>query len=506
MSLKPSIFSCVQPSKLLLIASVITLVGCGSSDDNDSSDDDAYVKLYNASKNAPAIFLTIDEDLDEDDDDEVEITYTGVEYGQSGGNKELEKNSYFYELAWQDEDSSDRDNLEIVAQGQLEIKNDAIQMIVLSDDITSPQVNIYDIEVIDDDNDVDDDLFNLRVLNMHPDSEGIDIYLSKSDETFNEAVLIGQYSYTMLSDNQKFEQDEYIFYIASAGSDEVLFQSDDIDYAYATQYVMVVRENTAAGQSPYVLDLVSNSSTTEYLDFNSEGQFRVYNAIIEHELIPNYQSSLDLYINGEGDEPVLSDVPVGQLSETIVKDKGDYSLDVTVAGTDEAILSNHLLTLPESADKTVFLYLKEDDVDEDGDGDVDEDGDGQVDEVEVTINSLVVNNSNRESIYDHTITMVNLVDSDDFTSIKFYFVRNDETIDTATNKSTVGYTSTDTINLLNNTYQVFAVAQEDSSEIILTSFEFVLDESSTEQFMIIEIDENSPTGYKVEVVEQDEAD
>ncbi|WDE07306.1 hypothetical protein SG34_010660 [Thalassomonas viridans] len=488
------------------MAAVAGLVGCGSGSDDNDGDGDAYVNLYNASKNAPAIFLTIDEDLEEDDEDEVEITYTGVEYGQSGGNKALEKNTYFYELAWQDEDSSDRDNLELIAEGQVELKRDTIQMIVVSDDITSPQVNIYDIEMIDDDDDFDDDLFNLRVLNMHPGPEDIDVYLSKSDETFNEAVLIGQYSYTVLSDNHKFEQDEYIFYITAAGSDEVLFQSEDIDYSFVTQYVMVVRENTAAGQSPYVLDRVSNSSTTEYVDFNSVGQFRVYNAITEHELIPNYQSSIDLYVNGVDDEPEISDLSRNQLSEVIVKDKGDYSLDVTVAGTDEAILSNHLLTLPESSDKTVFLYLKEDDVDEDGDGDVDEDGDGQVDEVEITINSLVVNNSNSESIYDHLITMVNLVDNDDFSSVKFYFVRNDETIDTATNQRTVGYTSTETISLLNNTYQVFAVAQENSSDIILTTLDLVLDESSKEQFIVIEVDENSPTGYKMEIFNQNAED
>ena len=37
---------------------------------DDDGDGDAYVKFYNASKNAPAIFLTIDEDLEEDDEDD----------------------------------------------------------------------------------------------------------------------------------------------------------------------------------------------------------------------------------------------------------------------------------------------------------------------------------------------------------------------------------------------------------------------------------------------------
>ena len=50
----------------------------------------------------------------------------------------------------------------------------------------------------------------------------------------------------------------------------------------------------------------------------------------------------------------------------------------------------------------------------DGDGDVDEDGDGQVDEIEITLNSLVVDNSQAESIYTHQINVINLIDHDAF--------------------------------------------------------------------------------------------
>ena len=46
-------------------------------------------------------------------------------------------------------------------------------------------------KISDDDN----DLFNLRVLNMHPDSVGAELYMSKSDETFNEAESIEQLAY-----------------------------------------------------------------------------------------------------------------------------------------------------------------------------------------------------------------------------------------------------------------------------------------------------------------------
>ncbi|MCL1079950.1 hypothetical protein D5R81_18080 [Parashewanella spongiae] len=497
MNLDNSIFSCVKKSKIIVFISILGLSGCGS-----DSDGNGYVKFYNASVNAPEVFLTIDENIGDDDEDDFETTYSSVEYGKATSDKEVSDGNYYYELAWQDEDSKKRDDLEIISEGIVYVKKDAIQLIVLSEDIEQPEVEIYDIEVIDDEDDVDDDLFNLRVLNLHPDSEGTDIYISKSDETFNEAELFGGYSNKELSENKKFDQDDYIFYITKSGSDEVLFQSEDINYSYPSQYVMVIRKNFGSGSSPYILDLVTSSNTTEYIDFNAEAKFQVYNGITEHELLESYKSVFDLFVGNNAEIPDISSVQIGEYSDSLTLPKGDYGINLTVANSDVAILRSHLLTLPENSNKTVFFYLKEDDVDHDGDGDVDEDGDGIVDEIEITINSLVVENSNRASIYDHSIRMVNLVDSEDFTSVQFFFVRSDETVETALNKSTVQYTESTSIYLLNNTYQVFVVAKQNSSDIVLSNFELILDEQSKEQFFVLEADMDSPTGYKVSTSNQ----
>lgn len=480
---------------------VLGLTGCGGSD-SDDEDATGYVKFYNASKNSPAIFLTIDEDLEDSSDDHIEITFNGIEYTKSMTNYQVVTDNYAYELAWQDEDSATRDNLEIVYESEITVKSDEIQFIVASENVASPTVNVYSIELIDDEDDTDNDLFNVRVLNMHPDSEAVDVYLSNSDETFNEAELIGGFNYTELSENKKFDQDEYVFYITKAGSTDVLYESSQISFYYPSQYVMVVRENRGSGTSPYTIDKLSNSSTEEFLDAQSEAKFRAYNAIKTHELLPGYEGTFDVFINGVDEEADISDLAYSKSSETLTLDKGDYSLDLVGSDGGSALLRNHLFSLTENSDKTVFFYLNEENVDHDGDGDVDEDGDGQVDEVEVKVNSLVVTNSQSESIYDHNVTLVNLVDSDDFGFVRFYFVRSDETISSANYNRYVSYADPESVNLLNNTYQVFAVADVDSSDIILSSFELVLNEESDELFMVVENDENSPTGYSVEVLSQ----
>ncbi|WP_074497289.1 hypothetical protein [Thalassotalea sp. PP2-459] len=484
----------------LLSSVVLIMAGCGSSDSSDNKV--GYLKFYNSSTNAPSLFLTVDENLDEDEDDEVEITFSGTAYGTADTRRELPTGDYFYELAWQDEDSAARADLEMIFQDQISIEQDTIKFVVASGDISQPQVNVYDISLVDDEDDSTLSLFNLRVLNMHGSNQALDIYLSQTDETFNEATMIGSYSFQELSENQKFDQDQYVFYITHAGEDEVLFQSNNVSFLYPSQYVMVIRENIGNSDSPYIIDKVSSSYTETFLDYNAEAHFRVFNAIDQHELIADYNDAIDVEITGGNTTSSLSSLERGTFSDEIVKENGDFSVKVTVSDSETILLNNHLLSLPENANKTLFLYLTEDNVDHDGDGDVDENGDGIVDEIEISINSLVVDNSVRESIYDHQLQLVNLVDSDDFGVVEFYFVRSDETIATAYYSSAVSYANAESIILRNNTYQVFAVAKHNSSEIVLANFELTLDENSDELFLIIEQDDTAASGYRVTTEEQ----
>ncbi|MBA6348398.1 hypothetical protein [Colwellia sp. BRX8-9] len=491
---------CIKRIKFLMVTTVIlSLSACGGSDSDSNAE--GYVKLYNTTKNSPAIYLTIDEDFSTSDDD-IEFTYNGVPYGSASNANIVDNGSYFYELAWQDGDSTDSSDLTVVYTDSIKINNDAIQLIVIGEDILAPSVTTYDIDIIDDEDDDTYDRFNFRVLNMHDDSEGIDVYLSKADETFNEANFIGSYSYQELSVNQKFDQDDYIFYITTPGSTEILFQSNDISFSYSSQYIIAIRENDGVGSSPYMLDKMSNSLIESFINTDSEAKLNAYNAIGKHDLLPDYQGEFSLYLNGIDDSPEIEALSLGVLSQPIELAKGDYSVDLVVGDGNEVLLKNHLLSLGENSHKTAFFYIDEVAVDDDGDGDVDEDGDGNIDEIQLDVHSLVVSNSSRTSIYDHEIKMVNLVDSTEFGAFTIYFVRSDETIESAFYKTAVSFANSELVYLKNNTYQVYVVAQDNSSEIILNAFELILDEESKEQFMVVEVDDTAPTGYKVSLFDQ----
>jgi hypothetical protein len=479
----------------------LTLFSCGSSSDSSTG----YIQLYNLSSNSPGIYLTIDQ---YDDDDYSEQTYSAVSFTDISTRLAYDTDTYDIELAWQTEYNNQYD-LENVYENPLKITTDNVSFIVISEDIKDPQVLIYDIPVRDEDeldDDSDDDVFNIRILNMHDWSGGLDFYYSESDETFNEAQLLNQTTYTEMSENQKLEQDEYTFYITAAGSNEVLFTSEDITFPYASEYVIVIRANTGVGSSPFIIDIASTSSSSEYSDSNSEASYRIYNGIVENELLPNYEGSIDFYLDSVDDAPEVSSLGFGEFSSSTIIDSGDYSMNLFSSTNQTPIISNHLLPLNENTDKTIFFYLLEEAVDEDEDGDIDEDGDGHIDELTIKVNSLIVNNSASDNIYSHQMAVINLIDQDeiidDFANIKVYFVKDDEIIETAEQSLTAIFAQSNTAQLLNNTYTVYVIGSLDSSNIVLTSKVITLDEDSKNQFVILEKDSTSATGYKITFADQ----
>jgi len=455
---------------LILSLAILALTSCGSSDESKGV---GYIQFYNLSENSPSLYLTLE------NSDEEETTHSGIDYTKSTARFDYEQASYNMQLAWRDED----DDLNDIHEQSLTISTDTVEFIVVSSDVLSPEILTYSIPA--EDPETEEEIFNARFLNMHNFSSGIDIYLSKDDETFNEANLVGSYAYTELSQSTNFDIDSYIFYVTAAGEKEVQYQSEAISFAYTTQYIFVIRANTGAGSSPFALDIITTSSgAQEYIDSESESQFRVYNAITEHELMSDYTGSFDLHLNGVDDSPEVTNLAHSEFSPSQEVPFGDYSIDLLSPTNNESLLKNHLLSLSPNSNKSIFFYLVEKEEDENDDGE---------DEISVHLSSLVVNNSTTSSILEHNVNIVNFVD--DFASLEFYFVRHNETIGTAEHTLISPYASSQALSLMNNTYNVYAIAKEDSGELILASVELTLDEESNDLFLIMEENSSSATGF-----------
>ncbi|WP_394176532.1 hypothetical protein [Thalassotalea litorea] len=492
-----------RTSELLFLgAMMVTLTACTGEEDD--SNDYGAIKFYNASSNSPDIFFTIDEDLEDEDEDAFEATYQYNGYGEASATRELETKTYYLEFAWQSDDSSSRDDLTLLHETQVSIEQEQLTLFVLDGDISNSTLLQYHLPIIDDENDDEESLFNLSILNLHNQFNSLQLHISLANETFNESMPVTQFEYQQMSDNIKLTQEEYIFYLTLPDSDEVLFQSDSVNFPYSNQYLFMIKPSHGIGESEFSIDILSASSFLALAHDGETGQLRIYNGIETHELLPGYTGQITTNLTTLGDEIAIDSLQIGTYSDVYSAQRGDYSIDLVASDSDQPLLSNHLLTLSENAYKTVFFYLNEENVDYDGDGDVDEDGDGYVDEIDVKIQSMVVENNLNESLYQHNLQLLNLVNHDDYASIRLYFVRSDELIETAVHWRTAWFATPAEITLTNNTYEVYAVTQDDSSDIILASELLVLDEDSQNQFILLERDDNASSGYRMTFTNQNQ--
>lgn len=484
----------------VLALSLISLTGCSSDDEETTGE----IKFYNAEADSPELFLTIDENLDEDDDDEIEVTFSSVGFGEASSATEIPTNDYFYEVAYQDDDSTQRDDLEIIAEGSLTISQDDLTFIVMTGSVNDATANIFSIEIDESDDLIDDDEFSLQVLNAHPNFDSVDVYFSDDDETFAEAQLIGTANSLTFTEAVNLDEDTYKVYLTLPGSTDVIFESDEVSYLFNTQYFLMIRENVGAGGNLFQLDNLTFSGSETVDAANSLATIRFYNGIHNHPSLADYSGQVDLTVSDVASgEVVLSEqLASDEISDITITAADDFSLTLVDSNTGALFIENALFSVPENTARTVFFYVDEEYVDEDGDGIIDEDEDGQIDEIEAFVRTVIVEDDTRDAAVTTQISILNLADNEDFSTVTIAFVDSDETLEDVDDVRSVSVGTSSDITLLNNTYDVFAVASVDNQATILDSFSLTLNDDSASQFLLLEFDETSPSGYSLKLVSQ----
>lgn len=479
--------------KSLCIFSLILSVAACTSDDDDT-DNVNYIQFYNASSNSPAIFLSVDEDLDNDDDDEYERTFSSVDFAEISARTEVYAQNYYFELAWQEGDSSSRSDLEMIYQEQLTVAKNEVLFLTLLGDVSEARVVSYKIPIIDDEEDDDNDQFNVQILNVSDRGTNLGMYYSLDDETYNEAQLLTTVNDEELSDNIKLDDEQYRFYIVDMNTDTLLYESTEISLLAARQYLFAIRNSQGASADELSIDIIRDSYLYTFETLEADSTLRFYNGL--------KTETLDIEVANSTSSHTLDDVAYANMSDELVLFSDDYQMTFISDEDDSELLSNLILSVASNQSNTIFLYNTYENVDDDNDGNVDENEDGQVDEIREVLSTLVVNNDLRDRLYGSSVNIVNLVDSDDFYNVEFFFVLSDEIIDTAETTKTVLNAGSASVELLNNTYDIVAIAQIDNNDIVVAQQTLTIDESVDNLFLILEADETSGTDYSLRVMSQ----
>lgn len=460
MKCTPSILK--RAMQLAMTGAAMSFIAACSDSSSDSSS--GYIQIYNAMPSSSTIELIIDDE----------------EYGDYKYNKASSQYLFDggdYELGFDLAVSSS--STQSLSEFEYNIGGDNVSFFVITGDVSNSEILKFDFEF--EDPETDDEQFTFRILNLATDNSELDFYISKGDESFSNASKIASPSLYSLSDSFYYDTNEYKFYITAQNSDDILYESDDISFSYTNQQIITINPNLGAGQSEYRIDTISSSGTvTEYNNKASDAEVRFYNALIEHELLPEYLGNIDIYIDGVDDEAEVSELAQHAHSSFFDIEYGDYPLDITNQNG-EALTNTQLVSVEPNASITKFFYLKEEEVE-------DEDNEDET-TTEIYFNSIEGQASTNMSSLYHNIKVLNF--SNEYTSIKLYFVASDETKSTTDNVLTSTFSIAKETNLFNESYDVYAVATEGSSEILLASDTFVLNEDSSNYYLLIE--ENNGT-------------
>ena len=378
-------------NKVLLATAVslsLAIGGCGgSSDEEDSSSsyEYSYVQFYNGVANSKSTLATLT------DSDDADTTVGSASYADATSLATINPNQdYTLSLSYVNDDGQQID----FAEQQIKLATSYRQLVMFIGDYDNPE--LIKIEHLREDL---EDEFRLFFVNATGKNVPLEVLVAEVGDSADEATVIGDVSYAEVIESETLPLAEYHIIIRNADSGEEIFDSESINFIYSTEYVVVLKDTFGPSQSKIALDvLTSSTSVYEYDDLTALAELRIYNA--EKDI-----GNLD--VNVSGNTPVsFAQIAPTTMTEFNTLEFGDYQFSV-LAEDAQLQSKNILLTLNQNESKTMVIYR---------------------DQV-LGLRAVSFAQSLVSTSYQHVFDIVNLID--DFDDLQVYFVKEDETIDTA---------------------------------------------------------------------------
>ena len=458
----PLIKTLFRAASALFLVSVLT--ACGGSGSSGNSDYTyAYLHFYNGSPNGATVYFR---ELDGDDLGAAQFGDSSSLLALDSGELELE----FYRL-----DSDDQEV--VIDELTVQLKKSYKTVVIMRGDFESPTFESYQFK-----RETLDEHFRLMATSVLLDeTQSFDLYMSDAGDPFEAANYLGtieageltEYTYwDGDSDSEDFNEDEYTIYLTNPGETDVVFETPTINFAYNTEYVLLMRDISGAIQNGMAMDVLLNSSTvSEVTDVDALSQYRIYNSL-------DSDSPITVTFTGDDEgEAITLTLAAGEVSDFTEINYGDYRISASIGDTSLTAFNNKLITLNQSESKAIVIYEKAG-----------------------ALASLSFVESSLSQAYDKTINFVNLVE--DYDDVDFYLVRHDETIDTAEySVQNVEFTESDTDVVPADYYEIIAVHEDNNDEqyllyrLPLTGFN-----EDTNYIITVEPSDNA-SGYEIVVVD-----
>jgi len=438
-----------RASRLALpLFSLIAVVACGGSgSDDDSSEgfNQGYVQFYNGAANSANSSMTVKD-----------IAVGSAVFGDASNLLSMEPGSYKYQL-------KNVTSTALIKEGDIQLNKGEKTLVLMTGDAATPTI----LTLTHKREESFEDESRIFVANLSANYNKVDIYTAAETDDFSKATLLETVSAKEITTTGKMlKRGKYKLFITPAGVKTPFFEAAAYNFQYTTSYVLVVRDKLGAMQQQVSLDVVTNSTTVEALEHRlAKGQVRIYNSL------DNQQGQIAI------NSLPVADLVQDTLTSYIQLDKNDYSLSV-LDQNNQLLLNNVLLTVNAGQSKSVLLFR---------------DADQKVGVVSFTEKNL-------PQIHEHEINVANLVS--DFKNLHVYFVRQNETIETAKfHVKALEFKKYATLVLPKDFYSISLVNVADNGTIsLLDKTDTMQLEAGKNYILAAEPSATAPSGYKITLV------
>lgn len=431
-------------AQLLAVAALAGLTACGGSGGGDDSEfNQSYIQFYNGSANNSSVAGSAGE-----------TSLGTATYGDASSLITVEPGNHTIKLT----NSNTTDTL---LEKELSLAKGNKTLFLLTESSGQPDY----LSVSFSRNDSLDKAFNLHLANLSAQYPQLDIYLAEEGKPFADAERVTELSLNEITANaSNHATGKYNLYLTEAGQQTPVFERRAVDFRFTTTYVLVVRDKHGPIAQQMVVDVVLNSTTVESLEHeNATAQYRVYNGLGTNDI------SVAL------DNTEVLQLAQGDFSAYLSVSRGDYSLSVRNADTNQLLLNSALLSIAPGQSRALLVF----------------------EDVNQQVNLLNIVEKELPQVQSHDVAVANLVPEQGTLSV--YFVRQNETINSARyHVKNLESGKQQGVSLPKDYYAIALVKGADSNSAnLLYKTDSMMLESGKRYVIAAELDPQSASGYRL---------
>ena len=256
------------------IGLLVAVIGCGSSDDS-SNPESGYLQVINGLNDSPDLKLEL-----RDDGNDLVVSSESFGFQRASALLALNEGVYQLEINIDDPESGFED---LLLEREIDIHADVIQTLVLEGSLASNSFRLIEKDLGDSAEareDDEDDRLQLQVINLSADT--VAVYVADEVDRPDQQNLVGTVASGSHSDPVEFVFDEdadYRIRLTADASDELLFESNEVDFAPNTRATIVVNDNVGPDPDSRNVWLVRDDGTAPQQNRLAMSGFRVVNLV-----------------------------------------------------------------------------------------------------------------------------------------------------------------------------------------------------------------------------------